>query len=125
MRENENHGSNDVTGQGIHTDGSNNQGIVCIERYNTNGAETQFHGNLDGSRPLTQPFALAPRQGVFFKDNIMYHTVLNMSKKAPEIGARRTVLLITDFAEMFLFGKENPNNTLHSQKSEIKLRNDN
>ena len=115
--------SKDVTGQGVHTDGANNQAIICIERYNTQGAETQFYSDMDGNYPLTEPFILESGQGVFFRDNKLYHSVLNMTKILPQVGARRTVLLITDFAEMFLLGKENPNNTLRSLKSAIKLKN--
>lgn len=108
----DNQESEDVTGQGVHTDGANNQGIFCIERINTRGAETQFYADKDGSHPLTKPFVLEPKQGVLFKDNKMYHTVHKMSKSDAAFGARRTVLLISDFAEMFLLGKKNPTNIL-------------
>ena len=118
-----NQDSKDVTGQGVHSDGANNQGIIVIERNNTHGAETQFFENIDGSNPLTEPFILNPTQGVFFRDNKMYHTVHSMSKSKPNLDARRTILLITDFAEMFLLGKSNPNNSLQSLKSKIKLKN--
>ena len=115
--------SKDVTGQGIHTDGSNNQGIVCIERDNIAGAETQFHYKLDGTCPMTDPFTLEPGHSVFFKDNQMYHSVSNMTKRNSDSTSRRTVLLISDTAEMYLLGKQNPNNTLQANESNIKLKN--
>ena len=112
-----------MTGQGIHTDGANNGGMVCLERSNTNGAETQFHANIDGTCPLTKPFILEPGQGVFFKDNKVLHHAMDMSKALPELDARRTMIVLLDVSELFLLGKPNPNNTQRSQKSAIKLKN--
>ena len=49
----------------------------------------------------------------------MYHTVHKMSKSDPAKGARRVVLLISYFAEMFLLGEKNPTNVLPIQESII------
>ena len=117
------HQAQDVTGEGIHTDRSNNTGIFCIERNNTSGAETQFHHNLYGTQPLNEPFILEPGQGVIFKDNQIYHSVSEMKEKIPNSFNRRTVLVISDSAQMYLLGKENPNNRLKTNKSIVRLKN--
>ena len=120
------HQAQDVTGEGIHTDGSNNTGIFCIEQNNTSGAETQFHHNLYGTQLLNEPSIFKGLsywgisywgQGVILKENKIYHSVSEMTEKIPESFARRTVLVINDSAQMFLLGRQNPNNRLKTKRS--------
>ena len=63
----------DITGQGIHTDGSEWGFIACIDRWNVGGAETVLHKRLDGSKPLCKPRTLEAGDMLLFKDNKVYH----------------------------------------------------
>lgn len=87
-----NRGQNgDMTGQGIHTDGVNDQMLVCVERDNVDGAETVLHSALDGSQPLCKPTILHPGDGVCFRDNKLFHEVTAGTTKCE--AARRTVII--------------------------------
>ena len=66
---------------------------------------------------MNEPFILEPGQGVIFKDNQIYHSVSEMKEKIPNSFNRRTVLVISDSAQMYLLGKENPNNRLKTKRS--------
>lgn len=81
----------DMTGQGVHTDGVNDQMLVCVERDNVDGASTVLHAALDGSKPLCKPTILQPGDGVCFKDNKIFHEVTAGTTRC-EV-ARRTVII--------------------------------
>mmetsp|Transcript_34291 Transcript_34291/g.67418 ORF Transcript_34291/g.67418 Transcript_34291/m.67418 type:complete len:290 (-) Transcript_34291:194-1063(-) len=103
---------NSITGQGIHTDGSDRALLLCINRENTNGAANQFHGSLDGEDPLCEPRVLQPGEGVFFKDNELFHYVTPGVQSFPEVDLKRTLILMHWPAEHHLVGGNNPNNRL-------------
>lgn len=115
-----------VTGQGIHTDGADRAMIVCLHRGGKlEGAENLFHGSLDGMDPLGDEFALHNREGLYFKDNSVYHqvtraVVVGKPQNPEEIS--RTVMIMHAPAEIFMQGLPNPNNTLGSNEAETKLR---
>ena len=65
-----------MTGQGIHTDGADRAMLVCLHRGDKiEGAENVFHASLDGMEPLCEELPLQNREGLYFKDNSLYHTV--------------------------------------------------
>jgi len=116
-----------VTGQGIHTDGSDRAMLVCLHRgCNVTGALNQFHGALDGSQPLCEPTELKPGGAVMFKDNELYHYVspgkAAHAAESLRTDAQRTVLLVHSPAEMFMQGLPNTSNDLGTKAGKVKLR---
>lgn len=111
-----------VAGQGIHTDGQNRAGLVCIRRRNVTGADNQFHARVDGTEPISEPITLSEGDCVFFKDNEIYHHV---TPAAPEDGRKdteRLMLLMHWPADAQLVGNTNPENILSVREADVKLR---
>jgi len=99
-----------ITGQGIHTDGADRAVLVCLHRGDgVVGAHNQFHGSIDGSKPLCEPFALMPGNAVLWKDNEIFHYV---TRGAGTEGSdnNRTIMIMHSPGEMFLLGATNENN---------------
>jgi len=120
-----------ITGQGIHTDGTERVGMVCLHRGSAvRGAANQFHKSLDGTEPLCNPFVLNPGDAVFFKDDELYHCVSPGSCSSIEDDAEehnpacaRTILLIASPAEDQMIGKlTKTTNRLSRRPSAISLR---
>ncbi len=103
----------DVTEQGIHTDGAEEAAIVCLQRKNVSGACTELYEDIRGEHPLLQDKFLQPGDGLFFRDNQVYHSVTPISPKNPEEGpALRTVMLMHTDSAYLLDGLANKNNAL-------------
>lgn len=125
-----------ITGQGIHTDGSDRAMIVCLHRGDkVHGAYNQFHANLDGTEPLCDPFILQQGEAVYFKDNELYHhvsrgfkvdTETNLESTGHQVrlgsDCARKVLLLHWPAECHLNGTTNPANDLGRTDANVKLR---
>ena len=115
-------GQNDVTGQGIHTDGSDRAMILCCERENVLGAENCFHGSLAGDKPLCEPLALAAGDALYFRDNAIFHHVSDAFPADPAKNMHRTMLLIHYPGEIYLEGDKNAANSLTTRASSVILR---
>lgn len=106
-----------VTGQGIHTDGADRAMLVCLHRgEKIEGAENEFHASLDGMEPLCEALPLQNREGLYFKDNSLYHTVTRVvvSKHENLEQVSRTMMIMHAPAEIYMQGLPNPNNTQYS-----------
>ncbi|CAL4098804.1 unnamed protein product, partial [Meganyctiphanes norvegica] len=110
----------DVTGQGIHTDGSDDAMLVCIDRNNVQGAENQFHAALDGTQPLGNSTILEAGDGVIFRDNKLFHYVTDATTTVPL--ARRTLILIHSPEDGS--GNVNPTNQYGTNDATVQLRYD-
>ena len=115
-----------VTGQGIHTDGADRALLVCLHRgEKLEGAENVFHASLDGSEPLSEEIPLKQREGIYFKDNSLYHTVTRArvnDKHCKKDEASRTMMIMHAPAEIYMQGLSNPNNNLGANEADVKLR---
>lgn len=114
-----------VTGQGIHTDGADRAMLVCLHRGDKlEGAENLFHASLDGTEPLCEELPLQNREGLYFKDNSIYHTVTRaqVGKYQNLEQVSRTMMIMHAPAEIYMQGLPNPNNTLGANESDVKLR---
>lgn len=114
-----------VTGQGIHTDGADRAMLVCLHRGDKlEGAENVFHASLDGTEPLCEELPLQNREGLYFKDNSLYHTVtrVQVGKYQNLEQVSRTMMIMHAPAEIYMQGLPNPNNTLGANESDVKLR---
>ena len=114
-----------VTGQGIHTDGADRAMLVCLYRGDKlEGAENVFHASLDGEEPLCEELPLQNREGLYFKDNSLYHTVTRAGagKYQSLDQVTRTMMIMHALAEIYMQGLPNPNNTLGANESDVKLR---
>lgn len=114
-----------VTGQGIHTDGADRAMLVCLHRGDKlEGAENVFHASLDGTEPLCEELPLQNREGLYFKDNSLYHTVTRAAagKYQNLEQVSRTMMIMHAPAEIYMQGLPNPNNTLGANESDVKLR---
>ena len=115
-----------VTGQGIHTDGADRAMIVCLHRGELlEGCENVFHGSLNGMEELSDEIPLKDREGLFFKDNSLYHTVTRAGirgkhKNLEQIS--RTSMIMHAPAEIYMQGLSNPNNNLGANEAEVQLR---
>mmetsp|Transcript_51271 Transcript_51271/g.81958 ORF Transcript_51271/g.81958 Transcript_51271/m.81958 type:complete len:332 (+) Transcript_51271:39-1034(+) len=114
-----------VTGQGIHTDGADRAMLVCLHRgEKIEGAANVFHASLDGMEELCDELPLQKREGVYFKDNTIYHTVTRASrgefKNLEQVT--RTMMIMHAPAEIYMQGLSNPNNNLGANESDVKLR---
>eukprot|EP00415_Alexandrium_ostenfeldii_P000912 UN0912 len=115
-----------ITGQGIHSDGSDRAVIVGLRRGANVGASNQFHAKLDGSEPLCEPISLGDGECIFFKDNTVFHYVTPGATKSEcssgcDEGAR-TILLMHAPAEMYLSGQTNRNGKEGVKASSVQLR---
>jgi len=114
-----------VTGQGIHSDGTDAAAIICLHRgRGVSGVRNQFHGKLDGSQALCEPTVLETGDAAIFRDNAIYHLV-TPGVCAPTDDAddsKRTIMLIHSPAEHLMNGTANGGNTLGTNASSIKLR---
>jgi hypothetical protein len=113
---------NDVTGQGIHTDGSDRAMLLCCERDNVRGAENSFHASLAGDKPLCPPRALAEGDALYFKDNALFHHVSDAFPADPARPMRRTMLLMHYPGDIYLDGGRNPRNALPTRAASVVLR---
>jgi len=114
-----------VTGQGIHTDGADRAMLVCLHRGDKlEGAKNVFHASLDGTEPLCEELPLQNREGLYFKDNSLYHTVTRaaVGKYQNLEQVSRTMMIVHAPAEIYMQGLPNPNNTLGANESDVKLR---
>ena len=114
-----------MTGQGIHTDGADRAMLVCLHRGDKlEGAENVFHASLDGTEPLCEELPLQNREGLYFKDNSLYHTVTRaaVGKYQNLEQVSRTMMIVHAPAEIYMQGLPNPNNTLGANESDVKLR---
>ena len=114
-----------MTGQGIHTDGADRAMLVCLHRGDKlEGAENVFHASLDGMEPLCEELPLQNREGLYFKDNSLYHTVTRaqVGKYQNLEQVSRTMMIMHAPAEIYMQGLPNPNNTLGANESDVKLR---
>ena len=115
-----------VAGQGIHTDGADRAMLVCLHRGELiEGAENVFHDSLDGTEELCEGMPLQNREGVYFKDNSLYHHVTRAGvrgKPKNRDQVSRTMMIMHAPAEIYLQGLPNPNNTLGTNDSFVKLR---
>lgn len=114
--------ANDITGQGIHTDGLDCAAILCIERTNVNGALNSLYADLDGKETLLEPTTLCEGDALFFQDNSLYHYVSDAQPIDTAKDLKRTVLIAHYPSHFLLTGKENPRNSLKRKESLIKLR---
>ena len=114
--------ANDITGQGIHTDGLDCAAILCIERTNVNGALNSLYADLDGETTLLEPTTLCEGDALFFQDNSLYHYVSDAQPIDTSEDLKRTVLIAHYPSHVLLTGKENPRNSLRRKESLIKLR---
>lgn len=111
-----------LTGQGIHTDGTERAFLVCLHRgAGIRGADNVFHARLDGSRPLCELVTLEAGSGVLFKDNRVFHQVTRGHGTAGEDNCR-CMLLMHATAEFLLCGDPNPNNRLGRNEASVQLR---
>ncbi|CAL4112146.1 unnamed protein product [Meganyctiphanes norvegica] len=113
-------GDGDITGQGIHTDGCDDAMLVCIDRDNVQGAESQFHASLDGTQPLGDSTILEAGDGVIFRDNKLFHYVTKATTTEPV--ARRTMILI--HSPFDGSGDLNPTNQYGTNDATVQLRYD-
>ena len=113
---------NDITGQGIHTDGLDCVAILCIERFNVKGALNSLYADLDGEETLLEPMTLYEGDALFFQDNSLYHYVSDAEPIDSSKDRKRTVLVALYPSHVLLTGKENPRNSLRRKESFIKLR---
>lgn len=110
------------TGQGIHTDGHNNAGLVVLSRENISGAANSIYKDLEGTDRILGPKELAPGTALFWKDNQIYHEVGPISLAAGATEGSRAVLIIHDDAQTVMVGDRNQNNSLAAKKAEEQLR---
>lgn len=105
-----------ITEQGIHTDGTDDALIACLERSNGKGAANEFYEDVNGHHRLTMPTVLEAGDSVLWKDNAIYHNVTPFSSANPNAGpAFRSILLINSDASFLLDGVPNENNKLISR----------
>ncbi|CAL4200378.1 unnamed protein product [Meganyctiphanes norvegica] len=109
----------DVTGQGIHTDGSDDVMMICVKRDNVLGAENQYHASLDGSQLLGSS-TLEAGDGVVVKDNEIFHYVTKATTNEP-IAHRIMIVIHSPFDGN---GDQNPNNKLGKNPATNQLRYD-
>jgi len=110
----------DVTGQGIHRDGNEDSMLLNIQRDHVSGGENQFFADLEGTVPVGPKLILKPGDGVFFRDNKIYHHAHNA--RADGEKGRRTMLILAAPAEFALIGVA----TYNSQAlvSDVQLENE-
>lgn len=101
-----------VTGQGIHTDGSNRAALWCVQRENVAGADNIFYNDLQGNEPLCEPRVLNENDVVMFKDDEVFHCVTRVGRDDEEGPGKRCICLMHYPAEMYLDGATNANNNL-------------
>ena len=99
--------------------------LVCLHRgEKIEGAANVFHASLDGMEELCDELPLQKREGVYFKDNTIYHTVTRASrgefKNLEQVT--RTMMIMHAPAEIYMQGLSNPNNNLGANESDVKLR---
>lgn len=93
-----------IVGQGIHTDGAEVAGLLCLHRGDgCQEGDNQFHGKLDGSEPLCKPTRLHPGDAVFFQDNKIFHYVTR-ADGTKDADNSRVILLIHAPGELYLDG---------------------
>lgn len=112
----------DITGQGIHTDGADRAGIICIDRVNVEGAENALYADLEGKDELFSSSVLKEGDALFFKDNSLYHSVSDAKPIDPKKDLKRTVVIMHYPGLHYLTGNDNASNLLKRRSSEIKLR---
>lgn len=113
---------NDITGQGIHTDGLDCAAILCIERTHVKGALNSLYADLDGEETILEPINLCEGDALFFQDNSLYHYVSDAEPIDSSKDLKRTVLIAHYPSHFLLTGKENFRNVLKRKDSFIKLR---
>jgi len=107
----------DITEQGIHTDGAEDAMVLCLERKNVDGAENLLYKDVYGKYPLIPPTVLEEGEAIFWNDNRVYHGVTPMSPENPDKGpAVRTVMLLHANSDYLLDGRKNEKNTLPGRK---------
>eukprot|EP00537_Pseudo-nitzschia_pungens_P011673 CAMPEP_0172386154 /NCGR_PEP_ID=MMETSP1061-20121228/3744_1 /TAXON_ID=37318 /ORGANISM="Pseudo-nitzschia pungens, Strain cf. pungens" /LENGTH=304 /DNA_ID=CAMNT_0013115439 /DNA_START=139 /DNA_END=1056 /DNA_ORIENTATION=- len=116
--------STDVTGQGIHTDGTSFAAILCVERSNVNGAYNSLYADLQGEETLLPPTVLEEGDALYFEDKSLYHYVSDAKPIDAEKDLKRTVLTMHYPCGHLLTGEKNPDNELKRLDSKIKLRNE-
>mmetsp|Transcript_20355 Transcript_20355/g.56627 ORF Transcript_20355/g.56627 Transcript_20355/m.56627 type:complete len:328 (+) Transcript_20355:432-1415(+) len=116
--------SADVTGQGIHTDGSDFAVLLCVERSNVDGAYNSLYADLRGEETLLPPTVLNEGDALYFEDKSLYHYVSDAKPIDAEKDLRRTVLIMHYPGHHSLTGRKNPSNGLNCSDSKIKLRNE-
>ena len=111
----------DVTGQGIHTDGTDSAAMLIISRKNVNGAVSGIYADLDGKQPLMKK-QLEPGATIFWRDNSIFHDVSDICLKDASKPGERTVMIIHTDARCLLCGNSNSNNSLGTNAASRQLR---
>lgn len=101
-----------LTGQGIHSDGAEYAILVCLERNNVRGAKNAVYRDLEGEKPVLNPFILKEGEGMLWHDNEVFHHVEPAQPLDNNKDSSRTVLIAHYPATHYLTGTLNPNNTL-------------
>ena len=117
-----------LTGQGIHTDGADRALLVVLNRRNIDGARNAIYRDIQGKDAVVEPFVLEEGDGLFWKDNQVFHHVEPAQVKDtavhdpsyPQEGGcgRRTVIIIHYPAMHYITGEPNPNNLLMANISQ-------
>ncbi len=111
-----------LTGQGIHSDGAERAILVCLERNNIRGAKNAVYLDLEGEKPVLNPFILKQGEGMLWHDNEVFHHVEPAQPLHDNQESSRTVLIAHYPATHYLTGTVNPNNRLGTRMVEESKR---
>lgn len=114
--------SGEVTGQGVHTDGTERAMLVCIDRENVSGAENCLFEDLKGEKAVLNETILEEGDALMFRDNDIYHYVSDVKPVDKTKDMVRTMLIAHYPANYLLYGADNPNNHLTAAKATHQLR---
>ena len=103
---------NTMTGQGIHTDGTTRQMLICSDRTNTAGAENRFYKDRLGNEPLTPMMLLEEGSAINFRDNKLFHYVYPATPIDKTKPMSRTMVIVSWPGDFLLTGGTNPDNKL-------------
>jgi len=113
---------NDVTGQGIHTDGSDSGLLMVLSRENVVGADSGIYMDLSGQDQIMKE-VLQPGQVYVWRDNEIFHSVGDMFIEDDAKGfGERSVLVVLGDSEFFLTGEKNLNNNLGRNDMPVQIR---
>ena len=115
-----------ITGQGLHTDGSDAAMIMILERENIKGAANFFTYDIEGNHYDEDMKATTYEVGdvLLWEDNAIYHDVSRAELKDPTKEGHRAILVTNYPAAHYIEGTTNPNNTLKTriESDDLKLR---
>jgi len=112
----------DVTGQGIHTDGSDSGLLMVLSRENVVGADSGIYKDLAGQDQIMKE-TLQPGEVYVWRDNEIFHSVGDMFLEDDAKGyGERSVLVVLGDSEFFLTGQRNPQNNLGRNDMPVQIR---